>query len=156
MRRRSTAVPAVTSRREVLVVAGKALALRPSGVGRLRSRSYLEILLHRRDGLEQAIAGFDAAATQLRKSVSSPLIRRQLRSARRAEARASEALERLEWVIADTPAESLNDVALKIGFCAELQGYGAPPANWRAPLTVEEQLLRTIMADLKRLKESPA
>jgi hypothetical protein len=155
MRRRSTELPVVTSRREVLLAAGTALALRPS-VGRLRGRSYLETLLQRRDGLEQAIAGFDAAATQLRKSVSSPLIRRQLRSARRAEARASEALERLEWVIADTPAESLNDVALKIGFCAELQGYGVQPANWRAPLTVEEQLLRTIMADLKRLKENRA
>lgn len=61
---------------------------------------------------------------------------------------------RLEWVIADTPAETLDDVALKIRFCAELQGYGTEPAGWRPAFTVEEQLLRTLVADLKRLKAS--
>ena len=52
-----------------------------------------------------------------------------------------------------TPAETLDDVALKVRFCSELQGYSGEPAGWRAPLTVEEQILRTILADLKRLKQ---
>jgi hypothetical protein len=156
MRRRTTAVPTVTSRREVLLAAGSALALRRSDIQVARRPSYLAVLLRRRDELERLVASFDAAGAQLRKNACSPSIRKQLRAARQAEVRASQALERLEWVIADTPAETLDDVALKVRFCAELQGYGARPTHWRAPFTVEEQLLRTIIADLKRLKENPA
>jgi predicted aminopeptidase len=156
MHRRPTTVPAVTSRREVLLAAGSALALRRSDLQVARRPSYLAVLLRRRDELERLVASFDAAGAQLRKNACSPSIRKQLRAARQAEVRASQALERLEWVIADTPAETLDDVALKVRFCAELQGYGARPTHWRAPFTVEEQLLRTIIADLKRLKENPA
>jgi hypothetical protein len=133
---------------------GSALVLRRSHVRVGRRRSHLAVLLGRRDELEQLVASFDAAATQLGENPS-PLSGRQLRAVRRAERHASEALERLEWVIADTPAETREDVALKIRFCAELPG-DAKPGNWRAPCSVKEQLLRTIVADLKRLRDRSA
>lgn len=152
MRRRPPAVPALTSRRAVLLAAGSALAV--PALQAVPRQSYLGTLLKRRDELERLIAGFADAAERLQGSALSPALRRRWRDTRRAEARASQALERLEWVIADTPAETLDDVALKIRFCAELQGYGTEPAGWRPAFTVEEQLLRTIVADLKRLKAS--
>jgi hypothetical protein len=136
----------------MLLAAGAALALGHPDLRATGLQSYLAVLLQRRDELEQRVADY-AALAQLRRSPDTPPLRKQLRASRRAEAQAAQALERLEWVIADTPAESLDDVALKIRFCGELQGFGAQPAHWRAPLTIEEQLLRTIMADLKRLSE---
>ena len=151
MRPGRSTLPARTSRRDVLLAAGSALALRPVPVARSEGESYLGLLLRRREALERLIVGFGDGADRLRAAASSPVVRRRWRALRRAELRASRALERLEWVIADTAAESLDDVALKLRFCAELQGYGGEPAGWRAPLTVEEQLLRTIIADLKRL-----
>jgi hypothetical protein len=156
MRRRPPAVPALVSRREVLLAAaGPALVLRSSDPRAKPIPSYLARLLQRRDELEQLVVHFDTAATQLRRGGSTPSLRKQMRAARQAEARASAALERLEWVIADTAAETLDDLALKLRFLAALQGYAVQPAPWRAPLTVEEQVLRTILADLKRLKETP-
>jgi hypothetical protein len=155
MRRRPPAVPALISRREVLLAAGPALALRPSDLRPKLSQSYVARLLRRRQELEHLVGRFDAAATQLAQAAITPWSRKQLRAARRAEIEASRTLEQLEWVIADTSAETLDDVAQKLRFLAELQGYAAQPAHWRAPLTVEEQLLRTIIADLKRLKEKP-
>jgi hypothetical protein len=154
MRRRPSTVPAIASRREVLLGAGTALALGSPYRRAKQAQSYLARLLRRREELEQLVVHFDAVASNLcRGPITSP-IRKPLRAVRRAEIEASQALERLEWVIADTAAETLDDVALKLRFLAELQGYAAPPAPWRAPLTVEEQLLRTILADLKRLKET--
>jgi hypothetical protein len=152
MRRRPAALPVVASR-DMPSAAGSALVLRRSHVRVGRRPSYLAVLLGRRDQLERLVARLDAAAAQARENPS-PAIRKQLRAARRAESHASQALERLEWVIADTAAETLDDVALKIRFCAELPG-DAQPGNWRAPFSVKEQLLRTIMADLKRLREKP-
>ena len=133
------------------MAAGSALTVRQSAQPRSGGESYLALLLRRRDETEQLIVHFGDAAEQLKKAASRLPIRKQLRAALRAEARASQALERLEWVIADTPAETSDDVALKLGLWAELQGNGVQPASWRAPFTVEEQLLRTIVADLKRL-----
>jgi hypothetical protein len=151
MRRDRSIVPArTTSRRDVLLAAGSALALRPSTAS--SGQSYLALLLRRRAELEQALIGFGDEADRLRAAGASPVVRRRLRRARRAEIQAGQALERLDWVIADTPAEGLSDIALKVRLCAELQGYApAVSTGWRAPLTAEEQLLRTILADLKRL-----
>jgi hypothetical protein len=154
MRQDRSAFPARTSRREVLLAAGSTLALRPSAVARSGEESYLALLLRRRAELERMVTALADAADRARpapRDALSPATRKQLRSLRRAASRASQALERLEWVIADTPAETLDDVALKLRFYVELQGYGGEPAGWRAPFTVEEQLLRTIIADLKRL-----
>jgi hypothetical protein len=117
--------------------------------------SYLALLLRRRVELERMATALADAADRARpapKEALSPTMRKQLRSLRLAASRASQALERLEWVIADTPAETIGDVLLKLRLCAELQGYsGVTSSGWREAFTVEEQLLRILMADLKRL-----
>ena len=128
------------------------MALRPLAMPQTGGESYLALLLRRRGELERLVVGFSDEVDRLKAGDCSATLRRRLHRARRAEVRASQALERLEWVIADTPAETLDDVVLKLRFCAELQGDGGEPAGWRAPFTVEEQLLRTIIADLKHLK----
>ena len=150
MQQDRNALPAHTSRRDILLAAGSTLALRPSLVARSNGESCLALLLRRRAELERLLMGFGDEADRLRAGGSRPT-RQRLRCVRRAEMRASQTLERLEWVIANTPAETLDDVALKLRFCAELQGYGGEPAEQRTPLTVEEQVLLTMVADLKRL-----
>ena len=112
--------------------------------------SYIALLLHRHGELERLVSAFNEEMDRLNAGGASPALRRRLQRVRRAEARAGQALERLEWVIADTPAETLDDIVLKLRFYAELQGYGGQAASWRAPVIVDEQLLRTIIADLKR------
>jgi len=149
MRQGRNALPARTSRRDILLAAGSTLALRPSLVARSSGESCLALLLRRRAELERLLMGLGDEADRLRAAGSRPMQRS--RCVRRAEVRASQALERLEWVIADTPAETLDDVTLKLRFCAELQGYSGESAEQRTPLTVEEQLLLVIVADLKRL-----
>ena len=149
MARQRVSLPALTSRRAVLLATGSAIALRPERA-ESAAASYLQRLLMRRDELQRVMVDFADEADRLRAEPCSPLLRKRLRALRRAELRASRVLERLEWTIADTPAESLGDAALKLRFCAELQGYDGS-SGWRAPFTVEEQLLRTTIADLKRL-----
>jgi hypothetical protein len=154
MQKARSAISTSTGRRDVFRAAGSTVAVRDSRGPWSGGNSYLERLLRRRNELEHLLAHFGTAIEQLRSTPCSAPVRKQLRAARTAEARANQALERLEWVIADTPAETIDDVALKLRFCAELQGYGGEPAGWRAPFTVEEQLLRSILADLKRLSRA--
>ena len=136
------------------MAAGSTLALRPSPAAPAPNKSYLELLLWRRAELELLLIGFGDEVDRLRVAGSSPAVRR-LGCVRRAEMRASQALERLEWVIADTPAETIGDVGMKLSLLTALQGYAqGVTTGWRAPFTVEEQLLRTMMADLERLKSA--
>jgi hypothetical protein len=129
MRGYRSVIPVRTSRRDILLAAGSTLALQPSAPPQSSGESYLELLLRRRGELERLVVGFSEEVNRLKASNCTPSSRRRLYRTRRAEARASQALERLEWVIVDTPAETLDDVALKLRFCAELQGYGGEPAG---------------------------
>ena len=152
MRRARSVATAATSRRAALLAGGSALALRRSRGAVICGESYLQLLLRRRLELTRVIAQLGDATERLNVNRASPFNRRRLGSAPRAEARASQALDRLEWLIAQTPAETLGDIGLKLGMLAALQGYAGPIANgWREAFTVEEQLLRSLIADVERL-----
>ena len=153
MRQDRSKNPIRTRRRTVETAAASPPALRPSRMPPSGDEPYLERLLRRRRELERALLAFSAEADALSAAGPSSALRRRLHRVQRAEVQASQSLERLEWVIADTPAETLEDVEWKLRFWAELQGDEGPGTGWRAPFTVEEHLLRTIVADLKRLKD---
>jgi hypothetical protein len=129
--------------------------LRRSDISACDTASYLERLLRRRQELELVVLGLNHKAARIEGSSFSPAQRRHLRATRRAEVQAGQALERLDWVIADTPAETIEDVVLKHAMLTALLGYaGAVTTGWREPFTVEEQLLRSIIRDLERLKKT--